>query len=339
VAGRGGAQGGGGPRHAPAAGGGGGRGPCGAPRPGDVRMPGGRGARGAQGAVAGAARRAGRHGPGGLRHGPRSGRGRARQAGAAAGWGAGEVSFARPLLLLALLALPLWWWARARRLARLSGTALSDLRPLGGAADRQWVARLPVSLRSACLGAWILAAAGPRIGSARSEIRSEGISIMLAVDISSSMLAQDFTPANRIDVAKQTAIDFVRARSTDRIGLVIFAAQALTKVPITTDYAVLEQALQDVHIGEIEDGTAIGTAIATARNRLRRAPGQSRVVVLLTDGVNNRGTVDPRTAAQAAAAFGVRVYAIGVGTRGEAPLPTRAGRDAPFGSPCMPRGL
>jgi len=246
------------------------------------------------------------------------------------------VSFARPLLLLALLALPLWWWARARRLARLSGTALSDLRPLGGAAERQWVARLPVSLRSACLGAWILAAAGPRIGSARSEIRSEGISIMLAVDISSSMLAQDFTPANRIDVAKQTAIDFVRARSTDRIGLVIFAAQALTKVPITTDYAVLEQALQDVHIGEIEDGTAIGTAVATAANRLRRAPGQSRVVVLLTDGVNNRGTVDPRTAAHSAAAFGVRIYAIGVGTRGEAPVPTGQGVDGQLRFQSMP---
>src|SRR5713101_238876 len=290
-------------------------------------MPGRPGARGAQGAGARAAGPAERHGPGGLRHGPWGGRGRGRRAGAAAGCGAGAVSVARPVLLLALLALPLWWWVRARRLARLSGTTLSDLRPLGSAAERQWVARLPVNLRSVCLGGLILAAAGPRIGSARSEIHSEGISIMLAVDISSSMLAQDFTPANRIDVAKQTAISFVRARSSDRIGLVIFAAQALTKVPITTDYPVLEQALQDVHIGEIEDGTAIGTAIATAANRLRRAPGQSRVVVLLTDGVNNRGTVDPRTAAQAAAAFGVRIYAIGVGTRGEAPVPTGQGID------------
>ncbi len=237
------------------------------------------------------------------------------------------MSFARPLLLLGLLVLPLWWWRRARRLARLPGTTLSDLRPLGGPGERQWVARLPVNLRSLCLGALIFAAAGPRIGSARSEVHSEGISIILAIDISSSMLAQDFTPANRIDVAKQTAIDFIRARSNDRIGLVIFAAQALTKVPITTDYAVLEQAVQDVHIGEIEDGTAIGTAIATAANRLRRSPGQSRVLVLLTDGVNNRGTVDPRTAAQAAAAFGVRIYAIGVGTRGEAPVPTGQGID------------
>jgi Ca-activated chloride channel homolog len=237
------------------------------------------------------------------------------------------VSFARPLMLLGLLALPLWWWVRARRLARLSGTTLPDARPLAGATERRWVARLPVNLRSLCLGAWILAAAGPRVGSARSEVHSEGISIVLAVDISSSMLAQDFTPSNRMDVAKQTAIDFIRARTSDRIGLVIFAAQALTKVPVTTDYAVLEQALQDVHIGEIEDGTAIGTGIATAANRLRRAPGKSRVIVLLTDGVNNRGTVDPRTAAQAAAAFGMRIYTIGVGTRGEAPVPTGTGPD------------
>src|SRR5437899_2138908 len=114
------------------------------------------------------------------------------------------------------------------------------------------------------------------------------------------MLSEDFAPANRIDVAKQTAIDFVRARKSDRIGLVAFAAQALTQVPITTDYAVLEQALRDLRIGMLEDGTAIGTGIATAANRLRRAPGKSRVIVLLTDGVNNRGMVDPRTAALAA---------------------------------------
>jgi len=139
------------------------------------------------------------------------------------------------------------------------------------------------------------------------------------------MLSEDFAPANRIDVAKQTAIEFVRERRSDRIGLVAFAAQALTQVPITTDYAVLEQALRDLRIGMLEDGTAIGTGIATAANRLRRAPGKSRVIVLLTDGVNNRGMVDPRTAAQAAATFGIRIYVIGVGTRGEAPVPTGQG--------------
>ena len=237
------------------------------------------------------------------------------------------MSFSRPVLLGALALVPLWWWWRTRRLARLAGTRMSDVRPAAGATARLWVARLPVTLRSVCLGAWIVAAAGPRVGAGRVETRSEGISIVLCVDLSSSMLAEDFTPSNRIDVAKRTAIEFVRARTSDRIGLVAFAAQALTQVPLTTDYAVLEQALRDLKIGMLEDGTAIGTGIATAANRLRRAPGKSKVIVLLTDGVNNRGTIDPRTAAQAAAAFGIRIYVIGVGTRGEAPVPTGQGLD------------
>ena len=237
------------------------------------------------------------------------------------------MSFARPLLLPALAVLPLWWWLRTRRLTRVRGTRMSDVRPAEGVAERLWVARLPVTLRSVCLGAWILAAAGPRLGSARKETRSEGISIVLCIDLSSSMLAEDFAPANRIDVAKQTALEFVGARTSDRIGVVAFAAQALTQVPITTDYPVLEEALHQLRVGMLEDGTAIGTAIATAATRLRRAPGKSKVIILLTDGVNNRGTVDPRTAAQAAAAFGIRIYTIGVGTRGEAPVPTGQGVD------------
>ena len=232
------------------------------------------------------------------------------------------MSFARPWLLTLLLLVPLWLWLRHRRLGRLSGTPVSDARPAAGVPQRRWLVHLPVALRTTCFIAWIIAAAGPRVGAARAEVRSEGISIVLAVDLSSSMLAEDFTPANRLDVAKQTAIDFVRNRPSDRIGLVAFAGQALTQVPVTNDHAVLEAALQDLHIGELEDGTAIGTGIATAANRLRRAPGKSRVIILLTDGVNNRGTVDPRTAARAAGAFGIRIYTIGVGTQGEAPVPT-----------------
>jgi len=235
------------------------------------------------------------------------------------------VSFARPFLLLLLAAIPAWWWLRQRRLARLSGTAMGDLRPAAGAGDRLWVARLPLMLRSACLAAWIVAAAGLRLGAARAEVRTEGISIVLSVDVSSSMLAEDFAPHNRLDVAKQTAIEFTRARRSDRIGLVAFSGEALTQVPLTTDYEVIEQALAGLRIGILEDGTAIGTGIATAANRLRRSPDRSRVLVLLTDGVNNRGTVDPRTAAQAAATLGIRVYTIGVGSRGEAPVPTGQG--------------
>jgi len=236
------------------------------------------------------------------------------------------VSFARPFLLLLLLAIPIWWWLRRRRLVRFGGVRMSDVGAAAGVVGRRWPARLPLILRSLGVAAWIIAAAGPHVGLGRSEVKSEGISIVLAVDVSSSMLSQDFAPADRIDVAKQTAIDFVRDRPDDRIGLVAFAAQALSLVPITTDYGVLEQALGDLHVGTVsEDGTAIGTAIGTAASRLRRAPGKSKVVVLLTDGVNNRGLVDPRTAAQAAAAFGVRIYTIGVGTEGEAPVPTGQG--------------
>jgi len=127
-------------------------------------------------------------------------------------------------------------------------------------------------------------------------------------------------------VAKAQAINFVRGRSADRIGLVAFAAEALTQVPVTLDYPVLEQAITDLRIGSLEDGTAIGSGLATAVNRLRRAPEKTKVVLLLTDGENNRGLIDPRTAAATAASFGIRVYTIGVGTQGEAPIPT--GRSA-----------
>ncbi|HTI04805.1 MAG TPA: VWA domain-containing protein [Gemmatimonadales bacterium] len=235
------------------------------------------------------------------------------------------MTFARPLLLVLLAVLPLWWWWRAQRLRRMAGASMSDVRPVQGPMERLWVARLPVSLRSLALVAWIVAAAGPRLGSARAELRSEGISIVLAVDISSSMLAEDFSPANRLDVARRTATEFVRARNSDRIGLVAFAGQALTQVPITTDYEVLEEAIRQLRVGILEDGTAIGTAIATSANRLRRAPGKSKVIILLTDGVNNKGTVDPRTAAQAAQTFGIKIYTIGVGTEGQAPVPTGQG--------------
>jgi Ca-activated chloride channel family protein len=186
------------------------------------------------------------------------------------------------------------------------------------------------------VGLWIVAAAGPQLGVSTTEIRSEGISIVLVVDVSSSMLAEDFTPSNRLDVAKQQAIAFVRGRKYDRIGLVAFAGEALTRVPLTTDYAVIEQAVLDLGIGQLEDGTAIGTAIATGANRLRAASGTSKVMVLLTDGESNRGRVDPRTAADVAAELGIRIYAIGVGTEGEARLPIGRGADGQIRYQMMP---
>ena len=233
------------------------------------------------------------------------------------------MSLARPWFLLLLL-LPLaWWWWRRRQ--RPPATPYSDLRLVNLVKEADWLARVPVACRLLAFTAWVMAAAGPRLGGSQVEVKKEGIAIVIAVDISSSMLAEDFSPSNRMEVAKQQAAAFIKGRSADRIGVVAFAGEALTQVPITVDYPVLEQAVASLRIGMLEDGTAIGTGLATAVNRLREAPGKSKVILLLTDGENNRGTVDPRTAAAAAAALGIKVYTIGVGTEGEAPVPTGRG--------------
>jgi Ca-activated chloride channel family protein len=156
-------------------------------------------------------------------------------------------------------------------------------------------------------------------------VSTAGINIVIAFDISSSLLAQDFQPQNRLEVAREKVRAFVGLRKSDRIGVVAFSGEALTQVPLTTDYPVVNAAINNLQPGQLEDGTAIGTAIATAANRLKDAPGASRVMVLLTDGVNNRGSIDPRTAARAAAALGIRIYTIGVGTEGMAPVPVGRG--------------
>lgn len=233
------------------------------------------------------------------------------------------MSFSRPLLLLLTL-LPAWWlWRRYRRPAPAPG--YSDTTLVAQATRGAWVVRLPLVLRVTGLVALVIGVAGPRVGGDEVETRQEGIAIAVALDISSSMLAEDFAPSNRMEVAKQQALGFIRGRTSDRIGLIAFAGEAVTLVPATTDYPVLEQAVQDLRIGILEDGTAIGSGLATAVNRLRRVPDKSRVVVLLTDGENNRGTVDPRTAARVAAAVGVKVYTIGVGSEGQAAVPTGRG--------------
>lgn len=236
------------------------------------------------------------------------------------------MNFARPLLLLLLAALPLWWWYRMH-FARAT-VRYSDVRMLGGAGKgRRWLGELPLGLRSLAIGSWIVAAAGPQVDLEETRVTTEGIAIVLAVDVSSSMLAEDFAPSNRLDVAKAQSIEFIAARRDDRVGLVVFAAEALTRIPITVDHAVLLESVSrlTVQAGGLEDGTAIGTALATAANRLRKAPGVSKVIVLMTDGENNRGRIDPRTAAEAAAAIGIKIYTIGVGTDGEARMPIGRG--------------
>jgi Ca-activated chloride channel family protein len=235
-----------------------------------------------------------------------------------------QIGFAYPLVLLLLLALPAWWWWRRRR--QPSAIVFSRVGALAKApASGRWVSRALFVLRNLVLGLAIIAAARPRSAGRNEEVRSEGINIVIAFDISTSMLAQDFPPQNRLEAARERVSQFVTMRKSDRIGLVAFSGEALTQVPLTTDYAVVRAAVENLQPGQLQDGTAIGTAIATAANRLRDAPGNSRVLLLLTDGVNNRGAIDPRTAAAAAAAFGIKIYTIGVGSRGMAPTPIGRG--------------
>jgi Ca-activated chloride channel homolog len=250
-----------------------------------------------------------------------------------------SVGFANPWALLLLLCIPLYVWLTRREQPRSLTFSRAGL--LGRVAPRsaRLLARLPGWLRALAAAALIVAIATPRTGAAVVDIDAEGIAIAVVVDISSSMLAEDLSvedeegrsnTRNRLAVAKETVAEFVRGRQYDRIGLVAFAGEALTQVPITIDYPVIYQALDQLSAGTgmLEDGTAIGTAIATAANRLRRAPGESRVMILMTDGENNRGDIDPLTAAQAAAAFDIKIYTIGVGSDGVAPIPIATG---PFG--------
>lgn len=235
-----------------------------------------------------------------------------------------ELSLGAPWALLALLVVPALWWVWSQRTER--GIPFTALHAAVAAAPRRSRVRQWLQLcRSLAIVGCVAALAHPfSRGSIRSE-RRNGIDIMVAFDISSSMLAEDFQPQNRLEVARVQVKEFVKLRASDRLGLVSFAGEALTQVPLTADHDVVLSAIDQLQPGQLDDGTAIGTAIATAANRLRGTSAKSRVLVLLTDGVNNRGQIDPRTAARAAAAFGVRVYAIGVGTEGMAPVPVGRG--------------
>lgn len=237
----------------------------------------------------------------------------------------GFLGFQSPLALLLLLVLPIWWLWRRRRAQDAIVFSRTNVLARGPKAG-QGIARAIFLLRNLVIASVIVALARPRSGARVESITSSGINIVLALDLSSSMLAQDFQPNNRLEVAKARAKQFVRARESDRIGIVAFAGEALTQVPLTTDQPVILQSIDNLQAGQLEDGTAIGLGIATAANRLRDAPGRSRVMIVVTDGVNNRGDIDPLTAAKAAAVYGIKIYGIGVGTEGVAPVPV--GRDA-----------
>lgn len=234
----------------------------------------------------------------------------------------GDFRFADPGLLLLLLlvaALLLWKRYRRQRTPAVSFPQTSLLRKSAGG-SRAWARHLLLVLRVAAVSAVVFALARPQSGLEGQEVSTEGIDIILALDTSTSMLAEDIRP-NRVAAAKEVAESFIRGRVNDRIGLVVFAGKAYTQCPLTLDYDILLSLFEDVDAGMIEDGTAIGTGLGVAVNRLKESEAKSKVIVLLTDGRNNRGEIDPKTAAQLAQTFGVRIYTVGAGAEGLAPYP------------------
>ncbi len=208
---------------------------------------------------------------------------------------------------------------------QLKGGASLRISSVSGVADapktvRYWLRHVPFALRIIALALLIVALARPQGVEENARTNTEGIDIVLAIDVSGSMLARDFNP-DRITAAKEVAGDFIADRTGDRLGLVVFAGEAFTQSPLTTDQGTLQTLLGRIRSGLIEDGTAIGNGLATAINRLRESEAKSKVIILLTDGVNNRGEIAPLTAAEIAKAQGIRVYTIGVGTQGMAPYP------------------
>ena len=199
---------------------------------------------------------------------------------------------------------------------------VSDIRywKAGGKSVLSCLRHAPMLLRTVALSMIIIAIARPRSSSKMDKIDTEGIDIVLAMDVSTSMLARDFTP-DRISAAKDIAIEFISQRPSDRIGIVVFAGESYTQCPLTTDRATLINLMKEIQTGLIEDGTAIGNGLATAVARMQGSDAKSRVVILLTDGVNNRGEITPQTAADIAKTYGIRVYTIGVGANGTAPYP------------------
>jgi Ca-activated chloride channel homolog len=224
-----------------------------------------------------------------------------------------------PAALILLAGVPLYLWLARRGGAGIPIPRSSMLADPPGRVIT--IARLPAALRAATLVLLVLAMAGPRTAGAVVEERTGGVPVVISLDISSSMLAQDFQPQDRLEVAKSTISQFISAREADPIGLVAFAGEALTLVPVTTNSALLINAIESLRIGLLEDGTAIGDGLAAAVNRVRGVDAQTRVVILLSDGENNRGIIDPLAAADAAAAVGIQVFTIGVGTDGVAQVP------------------
>ena len=232
-----------------------------------------------------------------------------------------NISFAQPMLLWLLIFIPLMTASYVFRnnWGEIKISSLSNL-PLAGRSYKEYLKHFMFAMKVLAVGLLIVVLARPQSRTSWKNITTEGIDIVLAMDISASMLAKDFKP-NRIESAKEVAMEFVDARPNDRIGLVIFSGESFTQCPLTTDHAIIKNLMGDVKTGMVADGTAIGMGLATAISRIKDSKAKSKVIILLTDGVNNMGAVAPQTAAEIAKAFGVRVYTIGVGTMGKALAP------------------
>ena len=226
------------------------------------------------------------------------------------------MTFANPgylfllLLIVPIVAWYIWKLRNAHAAVQLSSTESLQRQPKS---LRVWLIHVPFVLRVAVIMLLSLALARPQLSNRWQSESTEGIDIMMALDISGTMLGEDLKP-NRLEAAKAVATEFVLSRPNDQIGLVVFAGESFTQCPLTTDHAVLVNLFQSVKFGMIEDGTAIVLGLANAVNRMKDSPTKSKVVILLTDGSNNRGDIDPQTAAEIAKTFGIRVYAIGVGS-------------------------
>ena len=214
------------------------------------------------------------------------------------------------LLLIPIVGWYIWKLRTIRASVQLSSIDSLQRQPKS---LRVWLIHVPFILRVAIITLLSLALARPQLSNRWQSESTEGIDIMMALDISGTMLGEDLKP-NRLEAAKAVATEFVLSRPNDQIGLVVFAGESFTQCPLTTDHAVLVNLFQSVKFGMIEDGTAIGLGLANAVNRMKDSPTKSKVIILLTDGSNNRGDIDPMTAAEIAKTFGIRVYAIGVGS-------------------------
>jgi Ca-activated chloride channel family protein len=235
-----------------------------------------------------------------------------------------NIDFAEPQFFLLGLLIPVMIvWYVSKNFGTQAGIKVSSIKSFKGLTSWKSTFRhLPFILRCLSIACIIAALARPQSKTDEQQAEGDGVDIVLCIDVSGSMTAQDFTP-NRMEAAKKVAQNFIDSRLTDRIAIVIFSGESFTQCPLTTDRAVLKSAVDNIRNGLLEDGTAIGDGLSTSVDRLRSSKSKSKVVILLTDGENNGGLIGPTNAKEIAKAFGIKVYTIGVGTEGYAPFPVR----------------